>query len=205
LENVKADVQAKMTVPGDVPIPRAYLLKRLKELRKDANTALAAEEDAAVEKLIPFKPEAATTGLIVDIRGTGPVGDASNREVKVIALRADLDGLPIQEGNSGLEHRSQNKGVAHLCGHDGHMAALMGVAYMLGPGGFNLQAKIPEGCTVRLLFQPAEEGAFGRSLQLGYDISKSATGGAVPLIQDGALKGVHEVYGLSSIARQLFS
>jgi len=76
---------------------------------------------------------------------------------------------------------------------------------MLGPKGFNLQARIPKGCTVRLLFQPAEEGGFGRSLELGYDISQTATGGALPLIWDGALEGVHEVYALLSITRQLFS
>src|SRR5829696_7128609 len=82
-------------------------------------------------------------------RGGGGVG--GNRSV---GLRADMDALPIQELNPDLPHRSTVPGVMHACGHDGHTAALLGAAAMLkaDPGWSG---------TVRLVFQPAEEGGGG--------------------------------------------
>jgi len=68
----------------------------------------------------------AKTGLIVDIKGTGP---ASKQEggCKTVAIRADMDGLPIPENNPELPYKSKTD-WAHMCGHDGHMAMLLAAA-----------------------------------------------------------------------------
>ncbi len=89
-----------------------------------------------------------------------------------IALRADIDALPIQEA-TGLPFASERPGVMHACGHDGHTAILLGVAALLG------DADLP-GC-VRLIFQPAEE---------------IPPGGAQELIAAGVLDGVSAITGL---------
>ena len=85
----------------------------------------------------------ATTGLLAEIRGKNP-------EKKSIALRADMDALPISEAND-VPYRSQVPGVMHACGHDVHTASLLGTARIL-----NSVKDQFEG-TVRLLFQPGEE------------------------------------------------
>lgn len=74
----------------------------------------------------------------------------------MIALRADMDGLPIPENNPHLEYKSVTN-FAHMCGHDGHMASLLAAAQVIA----NNRKKIPKGKAVRLLFQPAEEGPGG--------------------------------------------
>jgi amidohydrolase len=91
-----------------------------------------------------------------------------------IALRADMDALPIQELND-IPYRSRHDGVAHMCGHDTHMTVLMGTARIL------MQQRDKLTRSVRLIFQPSEE---------------LPPGGAKGLIENGALDGVDEVYGL---------
>ena len=72
--------------------------------------------------------DCAKTGLVVDICGTGP--KATSRPVKVIALRSELDGLPMPEDNKSLPYTSQTD-HAHMCGHDGHMACLLAAASVI--------------------------------------------------------------------------
>ena len=95
---------------------------------------------------ITIVPTTLTTGILAEIKGakSGPV----------IALRADLDALPIQE-QTGLSYQSQNQGIMHACGHDLHFSSLLGAAYLLNHEKKNLRG------TVRLLFQPAEEAGHG--------------------------------------------
>src|SRR5262249_29524864 len=97
---------------------------------------------------LPVRAGIAGTGVLDDIRG--------GRRGKAILLRADMDALPIQEEND-VPYRSQTPGVMHACGHDCHMAMLLGAAKQLARDA----AGVPG--VVRLCFQPAEE--IGRGAQ----------------------------------------
>jgi amidohydrolase len=101
----------------------------------------------------------ATTGLIVEIRGKNP-------DKKSIALRADMDALPIFETNN-VPYKSTVPGVMHACGHDVHTSSLLGTAKILAAVKDQFEG------TVRLIFQPGEE---------------KTPGGASYMIRDGALK-----------------
>ncbi len=107
-------------------------------------------------------------GIIADLVGTEPG--------RTIALRADMDALPIEE-ETGFEFASIRSGVMHACGHDAHTSMLVGAAKLLA------QAQPTLAGTVRLLFQCAEEVGLG----------------AQCLIDDGALDGVDEIYGLHNL------
>jgi amidohydrolase len=86
--------------------------------------------------------------------GTGVVGLIDNGKAKTIILRAELDALPIQE-ETGLEFSSEVAGKMHACGHDVHIAILLGTAQELMKKRDKLQ------CNVKLVFQPAEEAEGG--------------------------------------------
>lgn len=92
-----------------------------------------------------------------------------------IAIRADMDCLPMEE-NTDLPYRSVYPGKAHKCGHDGHTTILLGTAKMLAEQREHLVRN------VRLIFQPAEEGAQG--------------GGAKHMVAEGVMEPVAEIYGL---------
>ena len=106
---------------------------------------------------------------------TGVVGVIEGgRPGPTVALRADLDALPVQEEND-VPYASRRPGVMHACGHDGHTAILLGVARVLQAERERLAGR------VKLVFQPAEE---------------RPPGGALPLIEAGVLEGVAAVVGL---------
>src|SRR5699024_3233237 len=109
------------------------------------------------------------SGVVASLtRGTSP---------RSIALRADVDGLPIEE-RTGAAHASKNIGAMHACGHNGHMAMVLGAASALA-------ADIAFDGTVRLVFQPAEEPGTG----------------AEAMIADGLFDrfAIDEIYGLHNI------
>ena len=86
--------------------------------------------------------------MIVDIRGRGqPTG----KDIRV-AFRADMDALSMVELNGDLPYRSKNVGAAHMCGHDGHMACLVGFVPLF----LERIDDIPSNKAIRLLFQPSE-------------------------------------------------
>lgn len=107
------------------------------------------------------------TGLAVDI---GPVGGP------IVALRADLDALPIPDTTQD-PWRSKNPGLAHACGHDVHVSALVGAA----TGLVAADREVGLATRVRLIFQPAEE---------------VMPGGALRLLSEGALAGVSRIFAL---------
>jgi amidohydrolase len=109
---------------------------------------------------------AAGTGLTAVLEGQ-PGG-------RTVALRADMDALPLTE-EGDKEYISQNPGAAHACGHDGHMAILMGTAEILCRWKDRFRGRVV------FIFQPAEE---------------KPPGGAKPMIEAGALEGVDAAFGL---------
>lgn len=108
---------------------------------------------------IPFRNNIAETGVVALIEGNNP-------NSKTIALRADIDALPINELNN-VEYKSQNSGVMHACGHDVHTSCLLGAGKILNELKFELEG------SVKLIFQPSEE---------------KLPGGAKVMIEEGVLE-----------------
>ena len=126
------------------------------------------------------KTGVATTGVVGVLKG-GKAGP-------VIGLRADMDGLPVTERNSlafaskqKTNYNGQDVGVMHACGHDTHMAILMGVAEVLAGMRKDLKG------SVKFIFQPAEEG-----------VPKGEVGGAEQMVKEGVLDNpkVDVIFGL---------
>ncbi len=111
---------------------------------------------------------------------TGVIGRLGSGDGPTIAIRADMDALPIVEKIDSPYH-SVNDGVMHACGHDAHTAILLGVAHLLKQSQLDEQWQ----GNVRLLFQPSEE-----------DFDEDGISGATAMIQDGALEGVDAVIAL---------
>lgn len=103
---------------------------------------------------------------------TGVVAEIGNDNGPTLALRADIDALPIVE-QTGLDYASKNEGAMHACGHDFHTASLLGAVQVLKEQEASLQGK------VRFIFQPAEE----------------SNQGARALISEGVLEGVDAIIG----------
>ena len=125
--------------------------------------------------------QAARTGIIADIPGSAPG--------KTVAIRADMDALPIEE-LSGVSYASRNEGKMHACGHDSHVTMLLGAAHYLKehPELFRV--------TVRLIFQPAEEGFDMNVLREVCKEGGDMRGGAASMIAFGALEGVDACFAL---------
>ena len=143
---MRRDLHQIPEIGGDLPETKAYVIKKLTEMG------------------IPFTENKSDSGLMAEIRGEKPG--------KTIALRADMDALPIQEANE-VEYISRHEGIMHACGHDVHTAMLLGAARVLSEN----KERIPG--TVRLLFQTDEEGSRG----------------AERTIKEGGIQGADAVFG----------
>ncbi len=127
--------------------------------------------DMLAEIGIETKTGVGRTGVIGDLGpGTGPT----------IAIRADMDALPIDEQND-VVYRSKNPGVMHACGHDAHTAILLGAAHLLHQSFLEEEWR----GNVRLIFQPSEEF-----------LDENGISGATAMIEDGALEGVDTAIAL---------
>ncbi len=152
----------------------------LEQIRKYANEIF--REAVAIRRKLHEMPELAfeehkTAAFIKDrlgmwgipyqdgVAGTGIVATLENGAGRCVAMRADMDALPVQE-ESGCEFASKTDGHMHACGHDAHMAIVLGTAYVLSKTKETWQG------TVKLLFEPGEE----------------EDGGARPMIAEGVLK-----------------
>jgi len=138
---------------------------------EDINDAMiAVRRDIHAHPELRFE-EHRTSNIVVDrlmgwgvethrgLAGTGVVGTIrGNRPGRSIGLRADMDALPLQEANNFL-HRSQHEGKMHACGHDGHVAMLLGAAEVLARDR-NFAGQI------HLIFQPGEEGGEGAQVMI---------------------------------------
>lgn len=142
-------------------------LERMIELRRELHKCpeLGFQEFKTAEIIkkeldkleIPYESEVAKTGVVALIKGT--------ENGKTVLLRADMDGLPLDEEND-LEYKSEISGQMHACAHDGHVAGLLGCAMILNDMKESIKGNI------KLMFQPAEEGP----------------GGAKPMIDAGVLE-----------------
>jgi len=153
----------------------ADLVPSLVAMRRDfhRHPELAFQEFRTAEKLalhlrglgLEVQTGIATTGVVARLKGAKPG--------KTVLVRADIDALPIHEA-TGAPYASQNPGVMHACGHDGHAAVAAHVATLLS----EMQDQL-EGNVV-FVFQPAEE----------------IVAGARPMVEAGVMKGVDRVVGL---------
>ncbi len=173
---------ASQGVQADITQTAQRMKPRLVELRRDfhAHPELSNREErtsrVVAERLralgLEVRTGIAKHGVVAVLKGgqSGPV----------VAVRADMDALPVQEAGN-LPFKSQNPGVMHACGHDGHMTIGLGTAEMLA--GMRKQLK----GTVVFLFQPSEEGA-----------PDGERGGADLMIAEGALANpkVEAIFGL---------
>jgi len=151
------------------------LEKNLIEVRREfhKNPELANEEVKTTETLRKLLTEVQirildlplATGLVAEITG--------NKEGPIIAIRGDIDALPIIE-ETNLDYKSKNYGKMHACGHDFHAAVILGAAYLL-----KQQEETLAG-TVRIIFQPAEEAGHG----------------AETVLETGVLSDVKAIFGL---------
>ena len=143
------------------------------DLRRDLHShpELGFEEFRTMEKISSIL-KSFNVNHKTKIANTGIIADIEGEDKNfTIAFRADMDALPMEDKKT-CSYSSKNKGKCHSCGHDVHTAILTGTAKYF--------SEIKPPCNIRLIYQPAEE----------------TTGGALPMIEEGALDNVNVIYGL---------
>jgi len=164
-----------MNVIAEIAQEHTKLTEWRRELHQHPELAFEEHRTAA---FVASKLESFGLQVTTGIAGTGVVGTLSRGGGnRAIALRADLDALPILEANE-FEHVSKTPGVMHACGHDGHTIMLLGAAeYLANHGDFS--------GTIHFIFQPAEENE----------------GGARAMVEAGLFEQfpVESVYGMHNI------
>ncbi|MFW5788144.1 MAG: M20 metallopeptidase family protein [Halanaerobiales bacterium] len=145
-----------------------YLSEMIKIRRKiHRNPELGFQEKQTSDFIVNYLQKAGINKLQKNIGKTGVTALIEGENIeKTLGIRADMDALPIEE-KTGLDYSSQNKGVMHACGHDGHIAMLLILGKILNENKDLLKHNI------KLIFQPGEE----------------MKGGAKHMIEDGVLEG----------------
>ncbi len=136
-------------------------LSELVAFRKDmhAHPEISEGEKETAKSIIKYLESCKPSEIHSSIGGYGVIAVFnSNKPGPNILFRADIDALPIEEEND-FDHRSQNPGISHKCGHDGHTAILLGLAK-------RISKNLPEKGKIYLLFQPAEEIGAGAAAVL---------------------------------------
>ncbi len=158
------------------------LAPELTRLRRDihSNPELGFQEVRTASLVADTLNEIGAIDVRTGVGITGVVGELGKNEGPTIAIRADMDALPIHERND-VTYRSQNEGVMHACGHDAHTAILLGAAQLLHQDMLENEWL----GNIRFLFQPSEEA-----------FDENGVSGATAMIDDGALDGVDAVIAL---------
>ena len=148
----------------------SYIIEKRRDFHKNPEVRFEEERTSKVvkEELQRYGysiKETAGTGVIATLKG--------GKEGKTVALRADMDALPLQEEND-VPYKSQIDGKMHACGHDAHTAMLLGAAKILSDMKDELEG------TIKLVFQPGEEGGAG----------------AKKILDEGNLKDIDAIFGL---------
>lgn len=158
-DDLKEDIHARARNMYDFLVYSRRTLHRHPELMYNEKETSAFVQNVLRELDIPF-----TTGWSVNTvpdvipgpGGYGIVADIGTGQQPCVLLRADMDALPILERTEGIdEFKSRHDGKMHACGHDGHTTMLLGAAHLLKEMEESING------TVRLMFQPAEEGGAG--------------------------------------------
>jgi amidohydrolase len=144
------------------------LLDQMREIRRDLHQhPELGTQEVRTSRIVADYLKNLGLEVRTGVGGYGVVGLLSTREDdESVALRADMDALPMEEKNS-VPYASVKRGVAHCCGHDGHTAILLGAANLLCKFSDSLEGN------VKFIFQPSED---------------KAPGGAIPMIADGVLR-----------------
>jgi len=153
-------------------------MPELIEIRRDFHEypEVSQHEERTSGKVAAYLREMGCDEVIEHVGGYGVIGIIKGgQEGKVVALRADMDALQIQEMND-VEYKSRNDGVMHACGHDNHMTGLLGAAKLLCQNRSQIHG------TVKLVFQPAEE--------------MSPVGGSRGMLESGLLDDIGAIFGL---------
>jgi amidohydrolase len=181
---VAALVAAALSIAPDAEIKTRTdaIAARLVETRRDIHRhPELGNREERTGRLVAERLRAAGLEVRYPIAKTGVVGILEGgRPGAVVAVRADMDALPVEEKRES-PYRSENAGVMHACGHDGHTAIVLGAAEVLAA----LRTRLPG--TVVFLFQPAEEGP-----------PEGEEGGALLMLKEGVFDDpkVQAVYGL---------
>jgi len=158
------------------------LTSELTRLRRDIHRhpELGFQEFRTARLVADTLQEIGDISVRMGVGKTGVVGDLGTGQGPTIAIRADMDALPIVE-QTGVAYASVNEGVMHACGHDAHTAILLGVAHLLKDSLANDDLH----GNVRFIFQPSEEDEDGEGVS-----------GAPRMIADGAMENVDAVIAL---------
>ena len=142
---------------GTITESAKAFMPKLSEIRRDfhMHPEVSQHEERTGKKVAEYLKEMGCDEVYENVGGYGVVGVIKGKKPgKVVALRADMDALQIQEMNE-VPYKSQNDGVMHACGHDGHITVGLGTAKILCGMKDQLRG------TIKFIFQPAEEGVRG--------------------------------------------